>query len=174
MRIPANTACREACLFVMLFCLSCTLGGSLHVQGAQDADMTGTYTVILYGCNFNEDLETIAFLDREGDQYTIEPYAPDFKYRTRKGMGATDAFVKAEEFIQCNTAFKGSQLREVIAPNGKTVGYEIRPFYDAIVYGAGDVLAVDYFLKGDKVVAQIRLAPSVERRVSGGSSATEK
>jgi hypothetical protein len=174
MRIPVKAVCHAVCLSAMLFCFSCTPGISLRVQEVRDTDVTGTYTTIFYGCTYSDDLESVAFLDRDGDRYTMAPYAPDFRYRVIKGMDAKEAFSKAEGFLHCNTAFQGSQLREIIAPGGERVGYEIRPVYYAFVYGAGDPISVDYWLKGDTVVIQIRLTPWAERFLFGGSSAVDE
>jgi hypothetical protein len=136
--------------------------------------VTGTYTVIFYGCNFYEDFETIAFLDKEGDQYIFEPYAPDFKYRIRKGVGEKEALAEATNFLHCNTAFQSSQLSKIIAPSGVIVGYEVRPLYYSFVYGSGDVLLRDYRIKDHKVVIWIKLAPWVENMLSGGSGKNDE
>jgi hypothetical protein len=173
MRISAKSIRHAICLFVLVCCVACAPGIRLNVQGTPDAEVAGIYTVIFYGCNFSEDPETVAFLDREGDPYTLEPYAPDSNYRVRQGVPAKDAFIMADHFLRCNTAFRGTQTRRIVGPGGETVGYEVRPFYDALVYGAGDVLAVDYWLKGDRVVAYIRLNPAVEHLLHGGSSTIE-
>jgi hypothetical protein len=173
MRISAKSIRYAICLFVLVCCLACAPGIRLNVQGTPDAEVAGIYTVIFYGCNFSEDPETVAFLDREGDPYTLEPYAPDSNYRVGQGVPAKDAFIMADHFLRCNTAFRGTQTRRIVGPGGETVGYEVRPFYDALVYGAGDVLAVDYWLKGDRVVAYIRLNPAVEHLLHGGSSTIE-
>jgi hypothetical protein len=154
---------------VVCVCVSCTPGIRLNTQGAQDFDVRGTYTIIFYGCNFYEDFETIAFLDKEDDQYIFEPYAPDFRFRIKKGVGGEDALAEAVTFLHCNTAFQSSQLSKIIAPSGEIVGYEVRPLYYPYVYGSGDVLLRDYRIKDHKVVIWIKLAPWVENMLSGGS-----
>ncbi|NJD56799.1 MAG: hypothetical protein FIA94_10400 [Nitrospirae bacterium] len=173
MKRSARIFIHTACLVLILSCVSCTPGVRLSSQSWQGG-VSGTYTVIYYGCNFSEDLETVVFLDREGDQYTIEPFAPDFKYRVKKGVDARDAFSHIEGFLRCSTAFQGSQVKRIIAPNGQALGYEVRPVYAPFVYGAGDVLNVDYWLNGDKAVAYIRLDPTIERLIYGGSSVIDE
>ncbi len=42
--------------------------------------ISGVFTIILYG----NDLETIAILGKEGERYTFEPFAPEFKYTVKK------------------------------------------------------------------------------------------
>jgi len=169
MRKIDRMACVTVLGIVVCFCVSCTPGVRLNTQGAQDFEVTGTYTVIFYGCNFYEDFETIAFLDKEGDQYIFEPYAPNFKYRIRKGVEAKEALSEATNFLHCNTAFQSSQLSKIIAPSGVIVGYEVMPLYYPFVYGSGDVLLRDYRIKDHKVVIWIKLAPWVENMLSGGS-----
>jgi hypothetical protein len=162
-------------LFVLLLLytlsfISCTPGIRLNTQGAQDSEVMGTYTVIFYGCNFLDDLETIAFLDKEGDRYTFEPFAPAFRFRIKKGMDAKDAIAEAGRFVGCNTSFSRAQLSRIIGPDSDTLGYEVRPLYHSFARGAGDVLRTYYRLRGDKVVITIRLVPSVERMLEGGDS----
>jgi len=168
----AKTACLAIVLAVVF--VSCTPGIRLDTQGAQDPEFTWTYRVIFFGCNFNNDLETIAFLDREDDQYTFEPFAPDFKYLARKEVAAGEALTEAKEFVNCNTAFRGVRLRKIIGPDNVVLGYEVRPLYDPLSYGAAEVLYADYRLKGDKVVVRIRLDRSVEMRPQDGGRNTGK
>jgi hypothetical protein len=168
MRKIDRIACVTLLGIVVFFC-SCTPGIRLNTQESQDSEVTETYTVIYYGCNFYEDFETIAFLDKEGDQYIFEPYAPDFMYRIRKGVGAKEALTEATNFLHCNTAFQSSQLSKIIAPDGVIVGYEVRPLYYPFVYGSGDALLRSYRIKDNKVVIWIKLAPWVEHMLSGGS-----
>jgi hypothetical protein len=150
-------------LLCALSYISCTPGIRLNTQAAQDAQVAGTYTVIFYGCNFLDDLETIAFLDKEDDRYTFEPFAPAFNYRVKKGIDAKDALAEATKFVSCNSSFSHAQLSRIIAPDGDTLGYEIRPLYHSFTYGVDDVLSTDYRIKGDKVVITVGLVPSVER-----------
>jgi hypothetical protein len=154
-------------LLCALSCISCTPGIRLNTGGAEGSQVKGTYTLISYGCNYLDDLHAIAFLDKEGDKYTFEPYAPDFNYRIRKGLDAKDALAEADRFVRCNTSFSRSQLSRIIAPDGNTLGYEVRPLYHSFTYGTDDVLYTDYRLKGDKVVITIRLLPTVERMLEG-------
>ena len=170
----AMIASLAALLLTVSLCVSCTPGIHLNTQRAHDSDVKGIYSVIFYGCNFFEDFETIAFLDKEGDQYSFEPFAPDFKYRVKKGMAATEALAAAKEFVSCNTAFRRAQLSGVIAPNGEILGYEVRPLYDPFTFGFSDVLYTYYWMKGDKVVITIKLDPSMERMLRGGGPGRER
>jgi hypothetical protein len=162
---------RAASVFLLAvsFCVSCTPGIRLSTQGAQDSEVAGTYTVILYGCNFFNDLETIAFLDKNDDRYSFQPYAPDFKYREKKGMAAAEALAEAKKFVNCNTSFGQPQLSRIVAPDGDILGYEVRPLYYSFGYGGEDVLDTAYRIKGDRVVIRIWLNPSIEDMLQGGN-----
>jgi hypothetical protein len=165
----AKIAWLAALLLAALLPVSCTTEVRINTQGAQDSEVTGTYSVIYYGCNFNNDLETIVLLAKEGGNYTFEPYAPDFKYRVKKGVAAKDAVAGAKEFVNCSTSFRSTQLYKITGPTGDILGYEVRPLYDPLRYGAEDVLFTDYELRGNKLVIKIRLNPSVEMMLQGGS-----
>ncbi|MBS1126917.1 MAG: hypothetical protein H6Q93_906, partial [Nitrospirae bacterium] len=52
MRKIDRTACAIVLWIAVCFCVSCTPGIRLNTQGAQDSEVTGTYTMILFGCNF--------------------------------------------------------------------------------------------------------------------------
>ncbi len=164
----------KAFLLMALLCVSCAPGVRLNYQGAQASEVTGSYTVIFYGCNFFNDLEAIAFLDREGDHYTFEPYAPDFKYSVKKGVDAKEALQVATKFVGCNAAFRRAQVSKILAPNGETLGYEVRPLYRSFVYGVDDVLYTDYRLKDNRVVIYVRLVPSIETMLEDGGRKREK
>jgi len=141
----------------------------LKTEWVNPSEVTGTFTVIFYGGNYFNDVHTIAFLDSEGDQYTFEPYAPEFEYRVLKGLSAKEALDKAQDFVSTmDNCFSRSQLSKVLDQNGKTIGYELRPFYNTICYGLADVLDVSYWNKGGKVVIRIRLYPAVEKQIMGG------
>jgi hypothetical protein len=152
------------------FCVSCKPGIRLNTTGVQESGIRGNFRVILFGCNYLNDLETVVFLYKEGDPYTLEPYAPDFKYRIDKQVVVKDAFEKAKQFLNCNASFTHYRMSRITAPDGDTIGYEIRPLYEPLTYGAEDVLYTDYRLNGDKVVITIRLRPSIERMLEDGGA----
>ena len=144
-------------LGVFLGAVSCAPGIHLNTRGAQDAEVTGTYTVIYYGCNFLNDLETIVFLQREDGKYPFEPYAPAFEYRVKKGLPVKEALESAMKFVSCNASFSRAQVNAIVGPDGETIGYEVRSLYQPLTYGAGDVLYVNYGLKDGKVVINVGL-----------------
>lgn len=156
-------------MFGLLFgSVSCTKEIRLNTQWDQDAEVKGNYTAIYYGCNFLNDLETIAILEKEGNKYPFEIYAPDFQYRVKKGLSSTEAIETAKKFVNCNASFTRSKVSRILAPNGETIGYEVRPLYLSYRYGVDDVLEVDYRLKDKNVVITIRLRASTEMMLKNG------
>jgi hypothetical protein len=143
---------------------------SLKTEAANPSEVKGIFTLILYGGNYYDDLETMAILDREGDQYTLDLYKPDFDYRVIKDLPAKEALAKAEKFIRFNPSFWHSQLSKILDNKGDVIAYELRPLYYPITYGSSDVLDVHYWTKeGGRVKITVRLITSVERlRFPGG------
>jgi hypothetical protein len=170
MELKKRPFCTASALIAFLVLTSCMPGTRLATQDARDAEVSGTYTVILYGCNYLNDPESIVFLDKEGDQYTFEPYAPDFNYRIKKGLTAAEAFADAEKFLDCITALRGTQLHKIIAPGNEVPGYEIRPLFYSFFYGLDNLLSVNYRLSDHKVNIMINLDPAVERRLGESGS----
>ena len=159
--------------FFLLVSGSDALETPLRSEWVNPSDVTGTFTLILYGGNYFNDVHTIAFLDSEGDQYTFEPYAPEFEYRVLKGLSAKEALDKAQHFVSTiDNCFWRSQLSRVLDQNSKTIGYELKPFYNPLCYGLSDVLDVSYRNKDGKVVIRIRLNPVVEKQLLGGDGSS--
>lgn len=153
---------------VMCFCLETTAAGSpskpLRTMAAESTDVTGTFTVILFGASHKDDLETVAFLDREGDRYEFAPFAPEFDYRIRPGLPAEDALAMAYKFVNFHPAFWTSRLSNIFDPQGNSIGFEVKPLYLPFVYGTSDVLDIHYWPKGDgRIKITIRLTPALER-----------
>ena len=155
------------CVIFVIACLTAFAGCAtpvslIHTEPPGDKAISGVYTLILYGGNYLDDLETVAFLDREGDAYTFEIYAPDFNYRTVKGLSAAEALKKAEEFVSRNTSFHQVRLSSIVEDKAGNIGYEVRPLYLPFTYGTDDLLDISYAEKGNKVVVTVRLKHSVE------------
>jgi hypothetical protein len=153
---------------------SCALGNRLDIKSTAESTVTGNYTLILYGCSYQDDLESVAILAKEGGPYVFDIFAPDFNYRTVKGVPAKEALEVARKFVGCNPAFHRAQLGELVDAKGDVLGYEIRPLYLPFVFGIDDVLDTDYRIKDGKVVVKIRLLPSVEKMLSGGSEGQDR
>ncbi len=160
-------------VLVAMINISTAFGKTLRTEELQPADITGTFNLILFGGRYFRDVETIAFLDVEGDPYTLEPYAPDFDFRVIKGLSAKEALERAQRFVSAQYDFWRSQLSRILDDNGRTVGYEIRPLYDPLAFGNADVMDIYYALKGDKIRIHIRLKPEVERSLFGGGGSRD-
>ena len=139
------------------------LSETLRTEEVKRADVKGVFTLILYGARDINDIEALALLDVEGDKYTLEPYAPSFDYKIKKGLSEETALNEAYKFIGYHNAFLYPQVSRIIDEKGNTIGYEVRPLYMPFVFGRSDVLQVDYSLKGNAVKVTIKIVPSIER-----------
>lgn len=137
-------------------------GKLLKTVPAEIADIAGTFTLILYGAEHSNDIETVAILDKEGDRYTFEPLAPKFKYIVKRGLTAKEALEKAGDFISWHNSFHRSQISGIIDENGKMMGYELRPLYFPLAFGTDDIMDIDYRMRADKIAVIIRLKPFVQ------------
>lgn len=147
----------------------------LRTEAAKDLDveLRGSFTLILYGGSYFDDIETIAIFDYESDDYVFEPYAPEFDYHIHRGLSAEEALKKAHRFVSSgHGSFYRARLRKISDDKGKSIGYELRPLYMPLTYGLSDVLDVFYRLQDQRVRIIIRLDPSVmdPRFENGGSN----
>jgi hypothetical protein len=138
-------------------------GHYLRTKTATPHEIEGTYTVILYGARFADDIETVAVLDREGDPYTFVVRGPVQDYKVIKGMSAEDALVRATEFVSFHASFRNSRLSGILDYEGNTIGYEVRPLYSIIDFGYPDVLDVSYRLTDGIVTVWVSLSAEVRR-----------
>jgi len=141
-------------------------GKSLRTVPAQSTALTGMYTLILYGGKHSNDLETVVILGKENSRYTFEPFASEFKYTTKKGVPAKEAIAEAEKFVSWHNSFQQSEIRGIIDDKGNTLGYELRPLYLPITFGAEDVADVNYKMEADRIIVYVSLNPSIEKKLS--------
>ena len=146
----------------------------LKTEDAKVQEVTGIFTLILYGAGHSNDIETIAILDKEGDQYTLEPYAPEFDYRIKRGVPAKEALAEAKIFVSSHSSFRRAQLGKILDNNGNIIGFEVRPLYLPTTYGLSDVLDVDYWRKDSKVIVKVKIKPSVEMMLRDGDRSKDK
>lgn len=153
-------------IFLAIFVSSCA---SVHFTSLKrtvikdEKTITGSFTLILYGGRHSEDIETIAVLDSEGDEYIFEPYAPEYDFNTRMHVTGEKAFKEALSFVSWHNSFRRAQWSSITNKQGRILGYELRPLYSPLTFGISDVLKVNYSLKGKKVVIYIRLKPFVDK-----------
>lgn len=140
---------------------SCAGGKQLRTELAQGSEITGSYTLILFGTRNAYELKTVAFLDKEGDGYELVPYAPEFDYKVIKNLPGTEALNKALDYIKWPRDYRSSQVRKILDDQGSVIGYEVRPLYDPLAYGISNVLVVQYWVKeGGIVKVTINLHPT--------------
>ena len=145
-------------------------GGLIPEPLKDGKSIQGTFTLILYGANHSNDLETIAILDREGDGYDFEPFAPEFVYRIKKNLPANEALSEAEKFVGWHHSFRSAIISKIRDENGSLLGYEVRPLYYPLDFGSSDILDVTYFKSGNKIIVKIKLIEPVEKILSGSDS----
>jgi hypothetical protein len=142
----------------------------LKTEEAKADEVKGIFTLILYGHRYSDDVETIAILDLEVDQYTFEVYKPEYDYTIKKNVPAKDALAEAEKFVSFHYLFNRSQLSKILDNDGKIIGYELRPLYLPYYYGVSDILDVYYWPEKDNIIrVTIKLLPSIERTRFHGS-----
>lgn len=165
------------CLFAafVIAVSSCAIRPRLKVEGTAATGLKGTYSVILYGCTHFDDLKTLAILDREGDRYTIEPYAPAFDYRVIKNLPARKALKRAEIFVAgCSPEFMHSQISMIKKENGEIAGYEVMPLYWSYAYPGSHVLDTYYFADKNRIIAVIKLKHWVQMMREGDFGRRER
>ena len=169
-RIPGHVLICSLIAVVMGLATACSLAlhSTIKTELARAEDVSGVFSLILWGGTYVDDPETIAFLDLEGDQYTFEPYAPDFDFTLIKGVPAKDALKRAEEFVSQNNDFLNSQVFRILDPNGVVIGYEVHPFYRSLRYGISDVVDVQYWITNKTVYVKVRLKQRIERMLFDG------
>jgi hypothetical protein len=149
---------KAAITFLMLTALaiySCS-GRYLRTESVSEGEITGVYTLILYGGNSPNDLNTFAILAKEGTPYSFDVFAPDFDYRTIKGVHAKEALEEAEKFVSFHPDFWKIELSKLVCDKGLTIGYEVRPLYNLIVHNGSAVPDVYYKKTDGKVIVYIR------------------
>lgn len=134
----------------------------MRTQVVQPQEVKGSFTLILYGARYSDDIQTLAILDLEGDGYVFKVFAPDFDYKLKKGVPAKEVLAEAVQFVSFHRSFERSRISRIMDPQGGTIGYEVRPLYRIIDFPYSDVLDVHYGLAGGEVTVRIRLIPEVE------------
>jgi hypothetical protein len=150
---------------------SCMMGTQLMTSEARQADVQGTYTLLLYGCHYPADLKDVAILVADGGKYPLEIYDIGTSYKVNKEVAAQDALAEAESFVKCSTyGVRSIQLKRISDGSGGTLGFEVRPLYVPLEFGSDDVMSISYSLRDGIVRAYIRLDPQVERAIEASGS----
>jgi len=142
------------------------LSGNSHLktEAANPAEVQGKFTLLLYGSSSLNELANVAILDREGDPYAFEVYAPDFSYTVHAGLTASQALQEAERFVRRNIQSERSRLHRILSPAGAAIGFELRPLYSIATFGRDDIIITSYSIKDRKIIVHIGLDPDIERQ----------
>ena len=157
-------------IFVMLVTIltACVPRTQLLTTGAQPADVTGTYTLLLYGCHYADDVKNVAILIDEGNKSPFEIYDINTSYTVKKGVPAKQALSEADSFVRCSShRVLQTELRRIPDANSNILGYEMRPLYFPLDFGKTDIFLISYSLKDGTIRAYIRLLPDVEKKIKG-------
>ena len=143
---------------------ACATGKQLATGPADPADLKGrTYTLLLYGCHYPEDVKNVALLVDEGSRYPVEIYDLPTSYQVKKGLAGSQAIAEADAFVRCSVRrVSETQLQRIADDAGGTIGYEVRPLYFWLEFGKSDILMISYSLQNGNVRTYIRLDPEVE------------
>jgi hypothetical protein len=131
----------------------------LKTEGATVEEISGVYTLILYGGTSANDIKTIAILAKEGTPYSFEVFQPESDYKIIKGIPAKEALEKARKFVSFHPDFWKIQLSKILDNKGSTIGYEVRPLYNPSVYDKSDLPDVNYKIADGKVIVYINFYP---------------
>jgi hypothetical protein len=150
---------------VSVILASCATRNYLRTEESNSIEMKKTYSLILYGGRFSDDMETLAILDKEGDKYKFIVYAPDYDYRIKRKVPAKEALKEAEKFVRFHHSFRRSLLSRILDQSGATIGYEVKPLYFPVDTGFSDVIDVYYRIEGKTVIVKVRLSSEAEDRL---------
>ncbi len=158
---------RDAAFLLLSAALAgCMASAQLTPSPAEPASVTGTYTLLLYGCHYPDSPANVAFLVSDSSKYPFEIYDIDTSYKTIRGVTGPQAIKEADCFLRCTThRIWQTQLLRIPDGSGGTIGYELRPLYFPLEFGEPDVMLISYSLRDGRVRAYIRLDPDVERAI---------
>jgi len=143
---------------------ACVPGKQLLARGALPEEVTGSYTLMLYGCRYPSQPDNVAILVKEDGRYPFEIFDIDTSYTIKKGVPAQEALEAANSFVRCSTHIIWmTELRKIPDDAGGIVGFELRPLYSPLEFGFPDVMLISYSLKDGKIRAYIRLDRRAER-----------
>jgi hypothetical protein len=153
---------------------ACMTGIQLRTTSADRSAISGSYTLLLYGCHYPDQIDNVAILVDENSRYPVEIYDLNTSFKVKKGVPAQQAVMEADEFVRCSFhKVWQTQISRILDDSGGTVGYEFRPLYNVTEFGAPDVLMIGYSLKDGKVRAYIRKIPAMENRDGDGRDKRE-
>ncbi|MBI5742203.1 MAG: hypothetical protein HZA16_16000 [Nitrospirae bacterium] len=156
--------CKYILAVLILISVNSCAAGYLKTVRTEPSSVSGSYTLLLHGSRYGDDVENVAILDKEGDAYSFKIAAPEFDYTVQKGVAAGKALEEAEGFVRSHRAFMSSRLSGIIDGQGNIIGYEVRPLYIAHEFGLSDILYIDYRMKDNTVITYIRVKYDLEKK----------
>jgi hypothetical protein len=168
MKNSKKTFIATAFLILAATLTGCMAGKQLYPSAAEPTALAGSYTLLLYGCHYPDDITNVAILVSNSSKYPVEIYDIDTSYKVEKDVPAQQALRTADSFLRCTThRIWQTVLRRIPDDSGGTIGYEVRPLYFPLEFGQPDVLLTSYSLQDGKIRAYIRLDRDVERMING-------
>jgi hypothetical protein len=169
MKRSKNTILLAALLLTTITLQSCLTGVQLNTTSTDQEHISGTYTLLLYGCHYPDQIDNVAILVDDNSRYPLEIYDIDTSYTVKKNVPAQQAVTEADAFVRCSThTIWQTQVTRIPDDGDGTVGYEVRPLYVPTEFGTPDVQLISYSLKDGKVRVSIRKSPQVEDRHGDG------
>ncbi len=150
---------------------ACVPANQLITRSADPGELNGTYTLMLYGCHYPDQINNVAIFVAENSKYPVEIYDLDTSYKLKKEVPSRQAFADADSFVRCSTyRVWQTQLLRIPDGSGGTIGFELRPLYVPYEFGMPDVLRTTYALRNGVVRVYIKIDPDVEKALeaSGG------
>jgi hypothetical protein len=136
---------------------SCMTGIQLRATPVDQTPITGTYTLLLHGCHYLDQIDNVAILVDENSRYPLEIYDIDTSFTVKKGVPAQRAVAEADAFVRCSShRVWRTRVSRIPDDSGGTVGYEVRPLYTIPEFGTPDILTISYSLRNGKIRAYIR------------------
>src|ERR1700690_1995533 len=93
-----NTIRFAALLLMTITLQSCMTGMQLNTTSADPTLISGTYTLLLYGCHYPDQIDNVAILVDENSRYPLEIYDLDTSFIMKKGVPAQQAVAEADKF----------------------------------------------------------------------------
>ncbi len=138
--------------------VSCSGLKTLQTSPAVMDDIKGNFDVIFYYDPDPDNIKKVAILDIAGDDHTISVYDTHYNIREKNNVPSEEAFNSAVEHVKGHLEYDTYKIKRIHAPDGSTIGFEVRPIYVAIRYGMSDVLDIHYIPgDGGAVTAFIKL-----------------
>lgn len=139
-------------VFFVLILFSCsTKGALLKTRLETDTEVSkATYFVILYGRETNQDVETVAVLDPDNDEFQLVAPHSRNNQTIYKNAGAEEAYKIATDFLGGLIISDRIEKRSILGPEGQVIGYELRPLFNESV--RCDCLSTTYWLQDNNKV----------------------